>query len=75
MAKFKPKKRDCQFCGKPFMAVREWHVFCSRGCKLKNWRDATGYEDISKLSSIVRKQGEVINNHDTRLKKLEDKNG
>ena len=37
MAKFKPVERECSWCGKAFMAVREWHEFCTQKCRTENW--------------------------------------
>jgi hypothetical protein len=36
--KHKFPKRLCKSCGREFQAIRRWHDFCSRDCRVSYWR-------------------------------------
>ena len=38
MAKFKPFKKECETCGKMFVAIRKWHRFCHARCRVAGWK-------------------------------------
>ena len=59
MKKFKPIKRNCEYCGSVFLATREWHIFCPNNgkCRIANWRKNHPTLSPEELKEIKKKLG------------------
>jgi hypothetical protein len=62
----KPKfpKRLCKQCGTEFQALRKWHEFCSRNCRVMSWKnsntDPEKVADHERRISILEKKLAVV---------------
>ena len=60
MAKFKPIKRECSWCGNEFMAIREWHEYCQQKCRVETWislHPSITPEVIARIEKIEKELG------------------
>jgi endogenous inhibitor of DNA gyrase (YacG/DUF329 family) len=51
--KAKFEKRHCLECGEEFQAKRKWHDFCSKNCRINNWKNRN--IDPSKIAELERR--------------------
>ena len=53
---------QCKFCGKHFEVKRDWHVYCSVACRVKDWKKNNSPDDrIKNLEKEVAKIKEAMN--------------
>ena len=60
MANFKHVERECKWCGNEFIAIREWHEFCTQKCRVDHWvslHPSVTPELIARIEKIEKKMG------------------